>query len=120
VSKFLRRDTRVSLALNKRNTNRPTDRIESEACEGFGVSGRSEWRSDWTIFELQAALIEFGWIWSDDLPRITTVRGGGRMSYEVIVIFNLKPFSSDCALDALETACTRPPARAPDRPLSTR
>ena len=42
------------------------------------------------------------------------------MSYEIIADFNLEPFSNDSVLDVLDTAGTRPPARGPDRPLSTR
>jgi hypothetical protein len=41
------------------------------------------------------------------------------MSYE-IAVFILKPFSSTSLMNILETACTRPPARAPDEPSSTR
>jgi len=58
------------------------------------------------------------------------------MSHELIIRnFNLESFSIEgasaggasvgcasvgSALDILKTACTRPPARAPDTPLSTR
>jgi hypothetical protein len=56
------------------------------------------------------------------------------MSYEIIIRnFNVKPVEGallggalvegalvEGALSVLETACTRPPARAPDRPSSTR
>ena len=33
---------------------------------------------------------------------------------------NIEPFSAERALNILQTACTRPPARAPDRLSSTR
>jgi hypothetical protein len=33
---------------------------------------------------------------------------------------NIEPFSVERALNILQTACTRPPARAPDRLSSTR
>jgi hypothetical protein len=51
------------------------------------------------------------------------------MSHEFIILnFDIEPFLTESAiesatgnaLDILETACTRPPARAPDRPSSTR
>jgi len=42
------------------------------------------------------------------------------MSYVSIAVFDLESFSNDALLDALDAACTRPPACAPDRPSSTR
>jgi hypothetical protein len=75
VSKFLRRDARVSFALNKRNRHRPTDRIEGEARE----TGVKEWaeRNGVTTgrFEFQASPIEFAYKWNDDLPWLITVGG---------------------------------------------
>jgi hypothetical protein len=41
------------------------------------------------------------------------------MSYGIIAVFGQMPFSNDNALNVLDTASTRPPARAPDAP-STR
>jgi hypothetical protein len=42
------------------------------------------------------------------------------MSYGIIAVFNRTPFSNDNLLNILDTASTRPPARAPDTPSSTR
>ena len=42
------------------------------------------------------------------------------MLYGIIAVVDQMPIATDDVLDALFTACTRPPARAPDRPLSTR
>jgi len=91
----------------------------SKARHASGVKERAG-RSGVTTgrVKLQASPIEFEYIWNDDLPWVVTVRGGGRMSYEVITFFNLDPFSNDTVLRPW--VCTRPPSRAPDRPLSTR
>jgi len=54
----------------------------------------------------------------DSSPCAITVRGGGCMLYGIIAIFDQVRLSNDAICDA--AVCARPPARAPDRPLSTR
>jgi hypothetical protein len=81
--------------------------------------GGAEWRNDWTIW-FQASPIEFKNIWNDNLPGAIAAGGGGRMSYEISAIFNQMPFSDKAELSLLDTISTRPPARAPDTPSSTR
>jgi hypothetical protein len=99
-----------------RNSHR--DRAEGEAREQ-ARAGRAEWLTTERI-GFQPSPIEFEYTWNDNLPWAITAGGGGCMSYETITVFSLVPFSNDTVLDALDTACTRPPARTPDRPSSTR
>ena len=42
------------------------------------------------------------------------------MSYAVSAVFNQMPFLNNAELSLLDTTSTRPPARAPDTPSSTR
>jgi hypothetical protein len=44
------------------------------------------------------------------------------MRYGIIAVFDLIRFSTDVIFDAscIDASCARPPARTPDRPLSTR
>jgi hypothetical protein len=42
------------------------------------------------------------------------------MSYGINAVFNQMPFLDNAELNLLDTTSTRPPARAPDTPSSTR
>jgi hypothetical protein len=59
---------------------------------------------------------------SDTSPWAIAASGGGLMFYGIIAEFDPIRFSNDVTFDAtcLDAARTRPPARVPDRPLSTR
>jgi hypothetical protein len=91
-----------------------------------------------SCFGFQTSPVDFKQIWSDDLPYLVAVRGGGSMSYEIIGIPGSDLFKHhsvwspaassitvasgfpNISLNVFEVVRKRPSARAPDRPSSTR
>ena len=130
LRRYKKRDTRQSNRLAKESGERGRG-FECKAGGASGVAAEG-------CFGFQTSPVDFKQIWSDDLPYLVAVRGGGSMSYEIIGIPGSDLFKHhsvwspaassitvasgfpNILLNVFEAVRKRPSARAPDRPSSTR
>ena len=126
MSKFLRRGTGVPFASNKRDTHRAADkRQKATHCGQVKTSGleKAAWRLSGLTFG--RGRLNLKQAWDDNLPCAIAARWGGCMLYGISAVFDPVPFSNYAVFHCLDFDCldiigSRPPARAPDRPLSMR
>jgi hypothetical protein len=125
VSKFLWRVRKASLSSNKRNTlttdetRKALEARQVNAGYGRRVEVRGGRLND---FRFQALPTKLKHARSDNLPWVTAAGRGGCMLYGIAAV-DQNTFSHDTVLrasDLTDAASTQPPARAPDRPSSTR
>ena len=137
---FSKRSIRASSLKKERyETVEPASLGKAERAGGveFKAGGVSGVAAE-SCFGFQTSPVDFKQIWSDDLPYLVAVRGGGSMSYEIIGIPGSDLFKHhsvwsaaassitvasgfpNISLNVFEAVRKRPSARAPDRPSSTR